>query len=125
MTYFKPEELRCRCGHANCDAPAEASPTLLIALNRLRSLWGRPIVVTSGLRCKPWNTRVGGKPDSEHLTGEAADIECPDSSMRYELLRLVFRFDIVTRVGIGKTFLHLGVSQRLPAKVVWHYYPDK
>lgn len=121
-SYFRPEEFRCRCGRQDCDAPKDVAPALLDALNWLRELWGHPITVTSGLRCRYWNERSGGKPDSEHMTGEAADIACVDSATRYALLKRIFALKLVSRIGIGATFLHLGVSTRHPQQVVWHYY---
>lgn len=47
-------------------------------LDRLRSEWGRPIIVTSGYRCKELNAAVGGARNSQHLKGQAADIVSDD-----------------------------------------------
>ena len=47
-------------------------------LDRLRSEWGRPIIVTSGYRCKELNAAVGGARYSQHLKGQAADIVSDD-----------------------------------------------
>lgn len=49
-------------------------------LDPLRRLMGRPIVVGSGYRSTAVNKHVGGEPSSQHLKGEAADIECPGVS---------------------------------------------
>lgn len=43
-------------------------------LNPLRTKFGKPILVTSGYRCKKLNELVGGVENSQHLTGSAADI---------------------------------------------------
>lgn len=43
-------------------------------LDNLRGGWGRPIIVTSGYRCKELNAAVGGTRNSQHLKGQAADI---------------------------------------------------
>jgi zinc D-Ala-D-Ala carboxypeptidase len=43
----------------------------------LRALIRAPIVITSGYRCKELNKRVGGSPNSQHLTGQACDFYCP------------------------------------------------
>lgn len=43
-------------------------------LDPLREAYGKPIIVTSGFRCKELNQAVGGAKSSQHLTGEAADI---------------------------------------------------
>ncbi len=43
-------------------------------LDPLREAFGRPIVVTSGFRCRRLNAEVGGARNSQHLRGQAADI---------------------------------------------------
>lgn len=43
-------------------------------LDPIRELWGKPIGVNSGYRSADLNRVVGGKPSSQHLCGEAADI---------------------------------------------------
>ena len=43
-------------------------------LDPLREAYGRPIVVTSGFRCKELNKAVGGANNSQHMIGQAADI---------------------------------------------------
>ena len=44
-------------------------------LEPLREHFGMPVVVSSGYRCKELNRVVGGVRNSQHLTGEAADIQ--------------------------------------------------
>jgi hypothetical protein len=46
-------------------------------LEPIRELAGGPINVTSGYRCAVVNSIVGGSVNSQHMTGEAADINCP------------------------------------------------
>ena len=43
-------------------------------LQPLRDKYGKPIVVTSGYRCRALNELVGGAKNSDHLYGFAADI---------------------------------------------------
>ena len=40
-----------------------------------RVAFGEPIYITSGYRCPTLNKAVGGKPTSQHLRGEAADLQ--------------------------------------------------
>lgn len=47
-------------------------------LEPLRAYAGCPILINSGYRCPPLNKAVGGSKNSQHLTGEAADIHVPD-----------------------------------------------
>jgi hypothetical protein len=44
-------------------------------LDPLRELWGAPIIVTSGYRCARLNRLVGGAAGSQHMKGQAADID--------------------------------------------------
>lgn len=43
-------------------------------LDPLREAYGGPIIVTSGYRCSALNKAVGGAKNSQHMTGQAADI---------------------------------------------------
>lgn len=51
-------------------------------LDPLREAYGRPIVVTSGYRCKDLNSLVGGAKNSDHLYGYAADIRSVEDTRR-------------------------------------------
>ena len=44
-------------------------------LEPARMAFGAPIYITSGYRCAALNKAVGGKPTSQHLRGEAADLQ--------------------------------------------------
>lgn len=43
-------------------------------LDAIREEYGLPLYVSSGYRCPDLNTKVGGKETSQHLKGQAADI---------------------------------------------------
>ena len=47
-------------------------------LQPLRNKLGKPIIVTSGYRCAHLNKMIDGKPTSQHLVGQAADIKVKD-----------------------------------------------
>lgn len=49
-------------------------------LDPLREAYGKPIIVTSGFRCKELNKIVGGSSTSQHLKGEAADIRSQEDT---------------------------------------------
>lgn len=40
---------------------------------RVREIVGKPLIITSGLRCKQLNDAVGGSPTSQHVKCEAID----------------------------------------------------
>ena len=44
-------------------------------LEPARVSFGSPIYITSGYRCPALNKSVGGKPTSQHLRGEASDLQ--------------------------------------------------
>ena len=46
-------------------------------LDPIREAWGKPIIVSSGYRCKELNAMVGGAKHSHHMLGCAADITAP------------------------------------------------
>ena len=43
-------------------------------LEKIRTVYKKPIIVTSGYRCKKLNDAVGGSKTSQHMKGQAADI---------------------------------------------------
>lgn len=47
-------------------------------LEPLREYFNCPIIISSGYRCPKLNSAVGGVTNSQHATGEAADIHIPD-----------------------------------------------
>ena len=52
-------------------------PALVELLEAIRAEVGRPVVITSGYRSAAHNRRVGGRSQSRHLWGMAADIIAP------------------------------------------------
>lgn len=62
MSYFTPDEQKCKC----C-GEIKLAPGFLDALDDLRGACGHMMVITSMCRCKARNDAVGGKPSSYHL----------------------------------------------------------
>lgn len=82
MKYFTIAEL-CRSTTADrlginnrCKKEHVEKLTALVdnVLDPLREWYGKPITVNSGYRCPKLNTAVKGSKNSQHMTGEAADI---------------------------------------------------
>lgn len=67
---------------------AHITETIACMAQPIRSIYNKPIKVTSGYRCKELNAAVGGAKTSQHTTGYALDIQPKDGDMR-NLLRLV------------------------------------
>lgn len=114
------DALRCRCRRADCDAPVP-DPAFLDQLRALEARYGEALVVTSGVRCRVQNERVGGAPNSGHLRATEADLACTSGAARWRLVHAAISVGI-QRLGMGKTFLHVGGLSALPQQVIWHYY---
>ena len=65
-------------------------------LDPLRESFGKPIIVTSGYRCKELNKAVGGAAKSQHMSGEAADIRTVEDSKsaNKELFNLIIELGL-------------------------------
>lgn len=81
--YFSDEELMCHgAEQGDCDCGVESAQNvnsrLLELLDQLRENVGGPLSLSCAYRCDSHNSNVGGKPNSQHKYGNAADILCPD-----------------------------------------------
>lgn len=103
--HFRRRELACPCcGELGLD------PLLLVGLEWLRRLVGKPVSINSAFRCPAHNASVGGLPDSQHLLGRAADIRV-DGVTPQRLRDLAQQIPYFFEGGIGlyPTFLHVDV----------------
>jgi hypothetical protein len=84
-------------------------------LDPLREAVGRPIKINSGYRGPALNARIGGASSSQHLTGQAADIQSPGMPV-VELFKTVIRcglpYDqlIYEARGAGARWVHVSHS---------------
>jgi len=113
---FRRSEFTCRCGCGFDGVNTDFINHLQIA----RDVSGVIYKITSGCRCIIHNRKEGGKSSSDHLTGEGADIETPNSHIRFKVLKGLFAAGF-RRIGIGKEFVHAGSAVRNPAGVSWLY----
>ena len=75
--HFAMAEYQCDCT-GYCDGwPSVMAPELLEKIEALRCSFGRPVIITSGVRCAARNEEVGGVSWSFHKRGCAADLYCP------------------------------------------------
>ncbi|NLC25592.1 MAG: hypothetical protein GX777_03085 [Fastidiosipila sp.] len=72
---FKPQEFKCECNGRYCTGyPTYMKPAVLVNIQKIRNKYGKPVHVTSGLRCRGLNSRlVGSSSTSRHLSGLAID----------------------------------------------------
>ncbi len=116
MRWFKEEEFVCKCGCGKNDMDT----LFLDKLDFARGRAGVAFRVNSGDRCEEYNAAEGGKPNSDHLTGQGADIECNSSFTRWRIVRAAIAAGI-RRIGIAKTFVHLGDNLNNPNPRMWVY----
>ena len=69
VLHFKKEEFMCKCG---CKTNL-INMKIIHILENLREMVKKPIIITSGYRCYNHNKKIGGKENSAHLFGLAAD----------------------------------------------------
>ena len=75
---FSPEEFKCECGGKYCTGyPVSMKLSTLKFIQRIRDYAGKPVFITSGIRCKKYNKEAGGVSNSKHLTGQAVDYYIP------------------------------------------------
>ena len=117
---FSSKEFFCRCGDCDPLEMPKPSEELVAVLQAMRTAYGEPINITSGVRCPAANKAAGGVEDSAHLTGHAADIAVLNSRERFRLVDLALHSN-VNRIGIGKTFIHLDLDRSKPDRVMWLY----
>ena len=74
IKHFDKSEFACKCGGRYCNGfPVEPEKRLVEVLDTVRECAGKPLIPSSGVRCKNHNKNVGGVGSSYHLTGRACD----------------------------------------------------
>lgn len=105
---FKRREFACKCG---CGF-AEPEGRLVEALQTLRDLLERPIIINSDCRCERHNAEVGGVAGSQHTLGIAADIKVNDLTVK-QVAEAAEKIPAFENGGIGtypsKGFVHVDV----------------
>ena len=122
---FSKLEIMCPCG---CGAD-KISPALIKKLQKIRDIIGRPLIITSGVRCESYNASLkNSSAHSSHVPddygkGNAVDIASLHSKDRYELVEVAQKF--FKRIGISGGsyggFIHLDVDRSKIQEVMWLY----
>jgi len=121
MKHFKESEFECPCG---CglnfkDMDKDLIKKLIIA----RRHAGTPFFITSSIRCKNHNKKVGGSPMSSHLAGLAVDITCDCSKKRFRIVKGLILAGF-TRIEIAKRHIHADADEKKAKRVLWVQYGD-
>lgn len=104
---FHPSELA-----SNGDGSLLIDVEALDALQRLRTLTGKPIFINSAYRDPIYNARIGGAPRSMHKEGKAFDISLRNYPDKQWLIQKAIEAGFT---GIGasyRTFLHVDTGRK-------------
>jgi hypothetical protein len=122
---FHASELWCRCGHCDSDG-SEMDPVFMALLQRLRQVYGKPLVLSSAYRCPEHPEERYKAVPGEHTQGLAVDVRCSGQDA-LRILHMALNLGFV-RIGINQKgparFLHLGLAPqdgRLPSPTIWSY----
>ena len=100
--HFHRHEFACRCGCGFDTVDAE----LLTVLQSVRDHFKAPVTITSGCRCVSWNRESGGRPQSMHLLGRAADI-ITVSPLHAVYVWLCKQYPFRLGLGLYPSFIHI------------------
>ena len=89
-------------------------------LDDAREIANIPFKINSGYRTTQHNMSVGGKVESSHLKGLAADISVKYSRNRFIILNALIAVGF-SRIGIAKTFIHVDSDSTKDKNVYWVY----
>ena len=92
----------------NAEAKAALTRLAVEVLQPIRDAWGKPIKVTSGYRCTRLNTMVGGVNNSQHVLGQAADIQATDFADNAKLFACIKRLVESGRIKCGQIIWEYG-----------------
>lgn len=114
IEYLDREEFRCQCKGKYCNGfPVEPQEKMVRTVDEIRRRLGVPVTIVesggSGVRCPIHNANVGGVSNSNHLTGNAADLHSSKSPQ--EMARVAEEVMGDTgEIGIYSWGIHVGVN---------------
>lgn len=108
IRYFTRSEFGCKCGRCG-GFPAEPAELLVNTADNLRGHFGKPITVSSGVRCTAHNAEVGGVSNSRHLSGKAMDFSVQGVSPATVLAYVQRLPEIRYAYAIDGNYLHMDI----------------
>lgn len=111
IKYFNRSEFACKCGRKYCNGyPVEPNQQLVKFAENVRTHFGKPITVSSGIRCTRHNANVGGVSNSRHLSGKAMDF-CVSGKSAAQVLAYVNTLSgIRYAYAINSSYVHMDVA---------------
>lgn len=116
--YFAPSEFRACVPSCSID---DMDGAFLGLLDTIRETAGIPLVLNCAYRSREWDIAKGRSGNSAHTKGLAVDIRCGSNANRMKIVRAALQCGI-TRIGIGKNYVHIDADTSLTQDVIWHYY---
>lgn len=108
VQYFARGEFACKCG--NCGGfPKEPDIVLIQLAESTRQHFGKPILVSSGVRCPDHNAAVGGVSNSRHLLGKAMDFCVQGYPAQTVLAYLQQQPELRYAYAIDGSYVHMDV----------------
>jgi hypothetical protein len=108
ICYFTPEEFYVNSDVSNIDT------TLVRYIDEVRSLMEEDIIITSAVRSKLHNNKVGGVPNSSHMKGQSLDIKLDSPIYNAQLIENLFYIRKVKSIPIKficyKSHIHLSIN---------------
>lgn len=112
IEFFEREEFRCKCGGKYCNGFAHEPKEAMVRLaDGARRHFGRPATVISGLRCPQHNANEGGVDNSQHIYGEACDIQIPGVSANTLLAYFQSQPGVRYAYAINATNVHFDIPK--------------
>ena len=113
IEYFDRSEFKCTCGGRGCNGfPAEPGERLVRNADAARKHFGRPAIVSSGVRCQLRNSELpGSAANSLHLTGQAMDFAVIGVSSAALLAYIKTLPEVHEAYAIDESYVHMGVQK--------------
>ncbi len=114
---FTLDEFACKCSRSHFTMPDMA--VLHQRIQVLRTLVGHSLTLNSGYRCSPHNREINGAQFSQHVLGNAVDIDTVgwSSNRRANLIKIAMGIGL-NGIGIAANFIHLDIRE---TPMMWHY----
>lgn len=99
---FSRDDFACKCCGKN-----KIDDKVVELCKKIEQAAGMPLTVNSGYRCETHNRAVGGKPNSEHTNGRAADITCGNITKLAKVCETMWQELSIGGFGKYSTFCHV------------------
>jgi hypothetical protein len=122
LSEFTTSQTASRKGLDNTPPPevvARLQDVTAPGLERVRSILGKPLLISSGYRSPAVNKAVGGSKTSAHMFGYAADFICPGFGTPLDVCRALvnagLKFDQLIQEG---TWVHVSFDPRMRQNIL-------